>query len=288
MKIKLNTLVAAVVLAASSMSANAIITAASSTTTGSSEFVFSAWDANAGIGYTYDLNWDRVFHDLAGLDSPTTATGNAAVLTNARVASSLIGADGVIFDDVLTGFSTANFADFSQVQWNLGAIDVTGRRRVLFTQGDSGPLASTNQLLTQAATNFQTYALNSNGFIIQPAEDTFAVTNSTNGPGYAGIFGSTYNNTISDTTNVLGASTSIFLLAQTTTVGSQNTPALNTQLLSFDNAPIIVSTYLQNDEWRLRIAAVPVAAVPEPETYAMLLAGLGLVAGIARRRNKAA
>ena len=32
-----------------------------------------------------------------------------------------------------------------------------------------------------------------------------------------------------------------------------------------------------------------VTAVPEPETYAMLLAGLGLMGGIARRRaNKAA
>jgi hypothetical protein len=30
-----------------------------------------------------------------------------------------------------------------------------------------------------------------------------------------------------------------------------------------------------------------VAAVPEPETYAMLLAGLGLVGAIARRRKTA-
>jgi hypothetical protein len=30
-----------------------------------------------------------------------------------------------------------------------------------------------------------------------------------------------------------------------------------------------------------------VAAVPEPETYAMLLAGLGLMGAVARRRNKA-
>jgi hypothetical protein len=28
------------------------------------------------------------------------------------------------------------------------------------------------------------------------------------------------------------------------------------------------------------------AAVPEPETYAMLLAGLGLIAGMARRRKR--
>lgn len=33
--------------------------------------------------------------------------------------------------------------------------------------------------------------------------------------------------------------------------------------------------------------SVSVAAVPEPESYAMLLAGLGLMAGIARRRNQA-
>jgi len=31
-----------------------------------------------------------------------------------------------------------------------------------------------------------------------------------------------------------------------------------------------------------------VAAVPEPETYAMLLTGLGLIGFIARRRQKAA
>jgi hypothetical protein len=32
--------------------------------------------------------------------------------------------------------------------------------------------------------------------------------------------------------------------------------------------------------------AISVAAVPEPETYAMLLAGLGVMGFIARRRNK--
>lgn len=36
----------------------------------------------------------------------------------------------------------------------------------------------------------------------------------------------------------------------------------------------------------LTIAYAPLAAVPEPETYAMLMAGLGVVAGIARRRSR--
>lgn len=44
------------------------------------------------------------------------------------------------------------------------------------------------------------------------------------------------------------------------------------------------------DDMVVRVAVFPeltVSPVPEPETYAMLLAGLGLVSAIARRRNKA-
>jgi hypothetical protein len=36
-----------------------------------------------------------------------------------------------------------------------------------------------------------------------------------------------------------------------------------------------------------RFSARITSAVPEPETYAMLLAGLGLMGGIARRRKQA-
>jgi hypothetical protein len=35
------------------------------------------------------------------------------------------------------------------------------------------------------------------------------------------------------------------------------------------------------------VGSYEVTAVPEPETYAMLLAGLGLVGAMARRRRKA-
>ena len=38
-----------------------------------------------------------------------------------------------------------------------------------------------------------------------------------------------------------------------------------------------------NEDYRLRLSGVSV--VPEPETYAMLLAGLGLMGAIARRRK---
>ncbi|PTR05196.1 putative secreted protein with PEP-CTERM sorting signal/MYXO-CTERM domain-containing protein, partial [Nitrosospira sp. Nsp5] len=38
-----------------------------------------------------------------------------------------------------------------------------------------------------------------------------------------------------------------------------------------------------NEDYRIRLSGVSV--VPEPETYAMLLAGLGLVGAMARRRK---
>lgn len=40
-----------------------------------------------------------------------------------------------------------------------------------------------------------------------------------------------------------------------------------------------------NEEYRLRLSGTTVSAVPEPETYAMLLAGLGLIGAMVRRRS---
>ena len=41
-----------------------------------------------------------------------------------------------------------------------------------------------------------------------------------------------------------------------------------------------------NEEYRLRLSGVTVSPVPEPETYAMLLAGLGLMGATVRRRKR--
>jgi hypothetical protein len=59
-------------------------------------------------------------------------------------------------------------------------------------------------------------------------------------------------------------------------------------LLGFNDAhpsPDDVGTYLGAQNGAVNLAAI--APVPEPETYAMMLAGLGMVFGIARRRRKA-
>ncbi|WP_036266452.1 PEP-CTERM sorting domain-containing protein [Methylobacillus glycogenes] len=45
------------------------------------------------------------------------------------------------------------------------------------------------------------------------------------------------------------------------------------------------SSYIRLDSFSLQVYAVPTAAIPEPTSYAMLLAGLGLLGGIVRRKN---
>lgn len=284
MKFKLNTLVAAAVLSATAMSANAAHTA----NNGNSEFVFSAWDADAGVGYTYDLNWDKFLNDLVGIDQAANAAGNTLLAANAKVPSSLIGTNGIIFDDVLTGLPFTG-ASLENAQWNLAAFDNVGRTRLLITQDANGlPFSSTNNQERAAVTLLAAQVVSTNGFIVDPSlEDGYAVTSVADGPGYAGIYGAGYNNNLSKTTNSFGATSNLFLLAQTTQASSA-APSFLQQLTSVAGDSIVAKTYLQDGQWRLQIAAVTVAAVPEPETYAMLLAGLGLVAGIARRRNKQA
>jgi hypothetical protein len=284
MNFKLKTLVAAVMLSASAMSANAAI----ETNSGNSEFVFSAWDVNTGVGYTYDLDWNNFLNNLVGADQSANTAGNATLIANAKVSSSLIGAGGVIFDGVLSGLPFG--ASTSNVQWNLAAVDNAGRNRLLTTKDitDSAAATAGNNAVKNAVTVFAGYVPNADGFIATAnagSADTYAVTASTDGPAYAGNAGNNWGGYVFDTTNTLGAESFLYYLAQSTTLSS-NATSLNTQLLSFSGENIVAKTYLQNGEWRLNIAAVPeVAPVPEPETYAMLLAGLGLMGFVARRRS---
>lgn len=46
-------------------------------------------------------------------------------------------------------------------------------------------------------------------------------------------------------------------------------------------------TYTPHNDWDDMVIGVNIAPIPEPETYAMLLAGLGLMGFVARRRKKA-
>ena len=55
---------------------------------------------------------------------------------------------------------------------------------------------------------------------------------------------------------------------------------------SFNGSPTAGSQDISDESWR--IGALSVSAVPEPETYAMLLAGLGLLGTLKRRKQSGA
>jgi len=284
MNFKLKTLVAAVVLSAAATSANAAI----DTNAGNSELVFSAWDSVAGVGYTYDLNWSKFLNDFVGADTAATTAGNTTLLANAKVGASMIGAGGLIYDDVLTGLPFgANIAD---VQWNLNAVDNVGRTRLLTTKDslDATLFTPTSNQSKAAVTGLAGYYAASEGYAPSAiGSDTYVVAPEAALDAYAGLMGSGIVNNVADTTNVLGGQSFLYLLAQSTQASSANA-ALQTQLLSFDGQQIVAKTYLSGGEWRLNISSVSTTPVPEADSSAMLLAGLGLMGFIARRRNKSA
>jgi uncharacterized protein YjbJ (UPF0337 family) len=255
-------------------------------TTGNSELVFSAWDG--AVGYTLDLNTILTLNDLV---AGGAADGLFAVSPPATVAASLIGSDGVIFDQLLTNF--VGFNDLGNVQWNLAAGDSISRYRFLTTLGDSAAdMNISNNNIKNAVTAFNGYVGGANGKStdnVTMAVDGYANTVLADGVAYAGNMGDNWAGKVNDTTSLLGASTSLWVLgmnnSSTTGIAGSTTGYIN-QLMTFDGRAVSASTYLADDGYHLRIAA-DVAAVPEADTWAMMLAGLGLMGFIARRRTQA-
>lgn len=71
------------------------------------------------------------------------------------------------------------------------------------------------------------------------------------------------------------------------TVAMANIPASSSLYSVYGNLRSGSYNHLNAFNTWLAKTPAPTAPVPEPETYAMLLAGLGLIAGIARRRKAA-
>lgn len=278
---KLNKLLVAVVLSAAAVSANAAIEVGSGGS--QSEIVFSAWDGNNG--YTFDLNWNQTLDALAGAESIGGFTGsyNASnkleVEGNTIVAASLIGNNGIIYDSALTGFNLSG----ANVKWNLNAIDYQGRPRLLTTANSSVTnVVIKGRNLFGAVNVLSGYYPASTSFNQTTADDTYALTDNTNGAAYAGQFGNGLVGNTFNTTNALGGQSFLYELAGGA-ANLQNEDVWHSQVKTASGQNVIARTYQQNGEWRLQIA---VAAVPEPQTYAMLLAGLGVMGASARRRIK--
>ena len=127
------------------------------------------------------------------------------------------------------------------------------------------------------------------GYNILTGAETFAATGLPGGPdGTAVIVGGALNGSIvvnnnDGTVGLLDVTTGIeTIIASGGTRGDFASPDLN-------NGSLFV--FLDDSVWRLSLPGAVIGgppAVPEPETYAMLLAGLGLMGFAARRRKQKA
>lgn len=257
MKFSLKTLAAAVVMAAAAASANAAI---DNGALGNGELFFSAWDGASS--YNYDLN--------VSIDA-FEAGKNAAGLLNLSYGSDFT-------SSFASWVSTANVAS---LEWNIVATDTAAQRRILSTVGAENALPATNKtadVLRTGAGNIRDFVTAVNSTLVGNS----GVTTSTGAASYAGNMGANLFNKFNfDTSgNLLADSYANGLVFQKTTANSTGlTAGLNT---AYVDETFAVRAWLANDN----TLHIGVAAVPEPESYAMLLAGLGMIGFMAGRRNK--
>lgn len=256
MNFSLKSIASAVVLAVAVSGAHAAIDIGG---TGNGELFLNVWDANGS--YSFDLN------------------------TKIDTFQSNIAAAGMIDQSYsLTNFGTflAGVADTSALKFNLLAADNSGARRLLTTF--TAPALTTtksNDVIRTSVANIAGFAASINGVI--GAGDSVSVLSAS--PAYAGkvAMGNRIQNTLNfDTFGRLSADSYANGLSFMRIDAASTGIAASTYNPYMDGTSA-VKVYIDSAN-NLHIQAM---AVPEPESYAMLLAGLGMIGFIARRNKRA-
>lgn len=274
MKFQYKALVAAVALSAASLSAQAAMTTAGS---GDSSLILTMLDNNANISATFDLGYSySSFSDLVNAASSGSFSWNLTTGDYGNAWS--------------TYWATASAAD---TKWAIYAADGTGSgvgaRGMITTVSGGSNLSLTTQLVNSISgfepyihannniTALGTAGATSNHDLVANGASTatggaafaesaaYGTAGRVNGAGYVATTGldqsmtvvqllSGANNTARITTETLGNSEGNFSFGLT-----------SAGVLSF-NVPVVT-------------------AVPEADSYAMLLAGLGVLGLVARRRK---
>lgn len=256
MKFKLIAL-AAVLAAAGSANATVIDNGNITTTAGNGGLVFSIWDG----ANSYSRNLGLTINSFA---SGLAATGNF----NQSFAA----------DATFTSF--LGTADLAALKWNVVATDNIGARRVLETFTAPKPLTGkTADIIRTLAGGTSNFVTDLNTKLAAADSAIYAVGTQ----GYAGDAKKFGDN---------GAGLLNFSNAGTLATNSFAN-GLSFMRIDAGATGIAASTYTTyldgGNSVKLYIGAdnsLTIAAVPEPESFAMLLAGLGLMGAIARRRNK--
>ena len=256
MKFSLKSIAAAVVMAAS---ASASFAAIDNGAGGNGTMFFSAWDANGS--YTRSLN--------ISIDGFQAAIATAGSFDQTW-------ASDAVFTSFLAGANQAS------LQWNIVALDNSGAYRAVDTFNTLPTTAVKDNVARAAISNGVLFAGAAN--VAQGAADSLAV--GTSSPAYAGLasFGNNLGN-ISMFNNAGSLSNSSYATGLGIARIDAKATGLNTSInTAYVDDGSAVHAWVAADG--LHIAAA-VAAVPEPESYAMFLAGLGMLGFMARRNKRA-
>lgn len=265
MKLKL---IAAAALLAVTGAANAAIDNGAG---GNGELFFTAWDGASS--YSFDLNTT-----IDAFQSSVSAVG-AGTYVNATL------------DALFTTYlSTANL---SSLVWNIVAADSLGANRIVSTYSSLPATAVANDQTRNASVATRSFITAVNSGIAAQGGVNSAVF-AANTPGYA-------NNTTGIRWGANIGGSPAFSINTTGTVAN-NSYASGLNMVRADAAAsgvasstftpyadggFAVRAYLDTATGTVAISGFT-TPVPEPETYAMLLAGLGLMGAIARRRRNQA
>lgn len=258
MKLKLIAAAAALVL---SGAANAAIDTG---TDGAGDFFLTMWDGSNS--YTLDLNLQQ-----------NTFASDVAAPGGYSFSLNLLG--DALFNSFIAG---ANLASLS---WNLTAVESQGARTLTQTYSTLPSTGVSNDNGRTMVSGVQAFAgLVNNGMTAQGSANSAVFAANT--PGYAnnplgqnpfggnngGLLNFNNSGSLANNSFATGLGLVNMAIAATGTANAVYSPVMD--------ALSAVRVYIGPDY------TLHIAAVPEPETYAMLLAGLGLMGAIARRRRQ--
>jgi len=274
MKFNLKTLAAAVALAGASMGAQAAIQGASATN--GSELVFYAYDSTAQVSYVMDLG--VTFDSFL-----TTPTFNATRLNN-------IGSDSKWGSYVTAVGGAGNLGNTVWGVFGAKAAanpNTTGGFQALTTSANIPPSITGTSSSNFTAINsvFNTYLAGLGDASAVAVNNSYLTNPTDNGTGdwfnsMTDRLGGKLNTNFGGTVNAIGTDANFYRLSRGASASSAITRA---EVLPGTTNPAYVWEFDATNGTTAMLVAAP---IPEPETYGMMLLGLALIGGIARRRAR--
>jgi hypothetical protein len=258
MKFKLKALAAALALAAVAGQASAAL---DNGATGNGELFLNVW--NTSKSYTLDLNitMDDFLAEVG-------TGGHNTWAADANMTSFLSGASGMNWDVLAGGNDGGSTGTFRIIATNTAPLLDNTAKGDGVTRSGEGKIAA-------FANAFNTAAAGADSFITTAtAANTYFGKTTTGGIGGDNLL----NNIAFHSGTAMGSGTSSLSVAF---LEAQSSGTTLTPYAQLGNSATFSLTQTGN------LSFDAVAAVPEPETYGMLAAGLLMLGAVARRRNRA-